>query len=176
MPSGLPEFLDPWRCADSEAEFTGLLALARFPRLRGLLSEADGHVTFRLRFSRDLARRAVVRGDVRARLRLICQRCLGPLEHTVEETFTLALVQGLDEMHRLPDRYEPLLAVGEIVRPLELLEDEMLLALPQIPTHPVGECEPDGVSSTGAEGLDDEATGESRPFAVLAGWRGRSRD
>ena len=173
MSGALPERLDPLRCVDYERRLAGTLPLAALARLKGELADAAGELVYRLHFSRDEERRAVVSGEVRARLQLVCQRCLGPVAHDLETRFTLALVRSLDEARRLPDRYDPLLMSAATIRPAELLEDELLLSLPQIPMHRPGECEPQA-AMTGLEpgGDRDEA---SSPFAVLADWGGRSR-
>jgi uncharacterized protein len=134
------------------------------PRLAEALMDTDGEASFRLRFSRDGARRAVIYGEVRASLKLVCQRCMGLLEHVVDLTFTLAPIRVIDEVRLLPDRYEPLLVADERVRAWEVIEDELLLALPQIPSHPAGECEPPGKAASAGE-QDSEV---SHPFAVLS--------
>jgi uncharacterized protein len=52
----------------------------------------------------------------------------------------LAFVTGIDEGDRLPDRYDPLLVTNHLIRPRDLIEDELLLGLPQIPRHETGTC------------------------------------
>jgi uncharacterized protein len=49
----------------------------------------------------------------------------------------LAVVQKYEEATRLPDTYEPLVIDGAQFRPLDFVEDEIILALPYIPAHPV---------------------------------------
>jgi uncharacterized protein len=172
MSGVLPELIDPLRCVDSGAELAGSLPLSALPRLRAELADVGGDLAYRLRFSRDEERRAIVTGEVRARLHLVCQRCLQPLEQGVETSFALAPIQSLDEASRLPDRYEPLLLSAAMVRPAELLEDELLLSLPQIPMHRPGECRAEEASSDGEpRGGSCEAP---HPFAALAGWERRS--
>jgi len=168
----MPELLDPWRAVAADLGFAGTLPLSRFDRLRDGLADADGEFHFRLVFSRDSQRRAVVRGEIKARLSLICQRCMGPLDHDVDVVIELALVSGVDEAITLPEHYDPLLVTGEPIRPADLLEDELLLALPQIPMHPPGACDL-RCPRTGAKAEAEEA-GETHPFAVLAEWKRNS--
>jgi len=101
-----------------------------------LLAEPTGTVQFELEFFRDAHKRYCVRGRVWGRLRLVCQRCLEPVEVTLDSAPLLALVRGHDEATRLPGEYDPLLVGGVPLHPLDLVEDEILLALPQIPVHP----------------------------------------
>jgi len=64
-----------------------------------------------------------------------CQRCLRPMEIRIDETISLNLVQGLDEAERLSDGHDPLLVGNDGVKPLDLVEDELLLAIPHVPRH-----------------------------------------
>jgi uncharacterized protein len=135
------------------------------PRLRDVLCETDADAEFRLAFRRD-GGRAVVTGEVRARLALPCQRCLGPLVHQVDAPVSLALVSGMDEARELPERYDPLLITEPLLRLADLIEDELLLDLPQIPMHAPEEC--------GARQADTgagRAPERENPFAVLAALR-----
>lgn len=165
MSSQLPDQLDPWRAVDSRSVLTGRLPLSSLPRLQGLLLDTSGDVSFRLAFYRDEERRAVLRCEVAATLRLRCQRCLEALDHVVDTGMELAPVSGMEEERRLPERYDPLLVSAGSIRPRDLIEDELLLALPQIPMH-----EPDVCASTAPE-VDAATTqsGTTSPFAVLAG-------
>lgn len=116
-------------------------------RVVPLLADPCGEINYQLAFSRDDLGRALVRVSVNGLLRLHCQRCLDILEWRIEERALLALVLGLDEAARLPDRlpdapngYEPLLIDASRLRPLSIIEDEVLLALPAIPRH--ADCAP----------------------------------
>jgi len=167
--SPLPDHVDPWSAADSGTVFSGRLPLSSLPRLREFLVEGAGDVGFRLAFRRDNGGRAVVSGEVHAGLVLRCQRCLQPLAHRIDAGIELALVSGIDEADRISDGYDPLLAVDRLIRPRDLIEDELLLGLPQIPRHEPGACRmqaPDRPSPV-QEQPDDRV----RPFAVLAAWK-----
>jgi uncharacterized protein len=159
---------DPWRLAAQGGTLTGRVALASLPRLAPALvgpSDAD----YRLAFHLDTEHRAVVSGWVRAELTVRCQRCLEPLTVAVDSQFELAVVRGLDEAARLPDAYEPVLAEDGWLRSMDLVEDELLLALPTVPLHEAGTCTGQ-LSAAVADGRTNEA-GASQPFAVLAALR-----
>lgn len=172
MSSTLPDLLDPWRAIAARAEFAGTLPLSRFSRLRDGLSDTGGELRFRLVFSRDSERRGVILGEIGARLSLVCQRCMGSFDHDVDSLIELAIVSGLDEARGLPERYDPLLVTGDPIRPADVLEDELLLALPQIPMHPLGACDlPCRRADVDAASME---TGEVRPFSALAEWNRKS--
>lgn len=164
MSSTWSDLIDPRRAADTGAKAEGAVPLAELRRLAPLLLDATGEAHYRIGFSRDGSGRAVVRGDVRTRLILRCQRCLGRMEHEVAASLSLAVVAGLDEADGLLEGYEPLLVTEGRIRLCDLIEDELLLALPQIPRHEGGSCaEPTAVPVP--------EPGPEHPFAVLAHWR-----
>jgi len=164
MSSTLPDLLDAWRAADSRSVLTGRLPLSSLPRLRPLLLDSAGDVAFRLAFSRDEEQRAVLYGEVTASLSLRCQRCLEALDYRVDGKMALALVTGLDEGRLLPEKYDPLLVSERLIRPRDLIEDELLLGLPQIPMHDPDACGTDIRQM--AE--DQDQARKPNPFAVLA--------
>ncbi len=128
----------------------------------------EGELEFQMAFYRGEKRRACVRGTVRATVRLTCQRCLQAMEQELECEFNLALVRGLDEAAGLPEEFDPLMPEENVVRPLDLIEDELLLALPQIAKHGVDEpCGQD--TSWDAEPVQDEEQNQQteNPFQVL---------
>ena len=160
MSTELPLFIDPWRAADSGGAFSGRLPIAGFKRLAGLLADASREAVFQLRFSRDEAGRPVVRAAVQATLLARCQRCLESVAVKVDARILLAVVSDLVSARQLPEGYDPLMADEGLVRPIDLIEDELLLALPQIPRHAPGAC---------SVAIEQRAPrGRENPFAVLA--------
>jgi uncharacterized protein len=158
----------------------GSVALADLPRLREILVgaalDAAAPAAFEIAFRRDEVGRPVVLGWVRALLPLECQRCLGVVEHSVDAPIRLMLMQGPNLAQDPPEPYEALPVTDDRVRPAELVEDELLLSLPQIPMHPVGVCQtalqtsgPPGTERSGAP--TEVAADRPKPFAVLAGWK-----
>ncbi|WP_295880765.1 YceD family protein [uncultured Thiohalocapsa sp.] len=171
MCDALPQSVDPRRLAELQRELAGTLPLSRLPRLAQLVlsdpTAEPGCAAYRLAFRRDASGRDLVQGEVTATLRLRCERCNGVLELPVASTFTLAVVDGLDEAARLPEDYEPLLPEEATLDPATLVEDELLLAVPTVPRHPVGACS--APAYTEPEGDASPASGEPSPFAALEG-------
>lgn len=132
--------------------------------MRALLLDTTGDVEFRLAFSRDEEHRAVLHCEATAILKLRCQRCLGEFNHEVGTSTVLALASSIDEERRLPERYDPLLVSEIPLRPRDLIEDELLLALPQIPMHTLDVCT---MQAQEMRVADEQPSGAS-PFAVLA--------
>ena len=66
----------------------------------------------------------------------------------------------------LPPEYEPLLMPDDgMLRPAELVEDELILALPVVPVSPEAEAVERDFTPTAEE------TAQANPFAALAGWK-----
>jgi len=166
MSQPMPDLVDPWRLAALGKRFSGRIPLAKFPRLGDLLLDQDGDAVFELRFEMDERGRACVRGRVETSVRLECQRCLEPMVFAATAAISLALVESLDEVELLPDEYDPLLVESGSIKPFDLLEDELLLALPQVPVHLDGSCS--AFASADGRPADGRSSRPRNPFAVLA--------
>jgi uncharacterized protein len=108
-------------------------------------------------------------------VKLTCQRCLGELKEELDVPIAWALLRsvgdcddlGLAEVPGIPDHLEPLpLGEGDI-HPLELIEDELLLAIPLVPMHRAGECQAEIPVSLNDDEIGASSTSQ-HPFAVLA--------
>ncbi len=93
-----------------------------------------------LYIGRDAGGVLYLEGEVQGVLHLICQRCLGRMEFPVQRSFRLALVHSEAEADRLSDGYEPLLLEAERLIVRDVIEDELLLVLPDFPQHGAGEA------------------------------------
>lgn len=167
----LPEQLDPWRSAERGLSLSGVVPLREFPRLQDLLLVAEGEAAYQIRFEPDHRGRALILGAVIAELVVECQRCLGPLSLPVDAALRLIAVRGLEEARGIEEPFEPLLVEEGVCSPLELIEEELLLALPHVPLHAEGTC---GVPAGSAEGAvaPESPVGEpASPFAGLADFK-----
>ena len=121
-------------------EYRGGLSIIGMQRLVESLADTDvPELQVRLHVGRDAGGVHCLEGEVQGVLHLICQRCLGRMEFPVQRTFRLALVHSEAEADRLADGYEPLLLEDERVVVRNVIEDELLLALPDFPHHSAGE-------------------------------------
>lgn len=167
MSGVMPLRLDPLKAADRGLSLQGEIALASLERLAPLLLENDGDVSCQFAFYRDENGARKLRLSYRAELVLSCQRCLGPVKQLVEGESLLHLVDA-DVQTENPD--EDVLLVGtEEVYLADILEDELLLALPLIPRHAtLEECEPDAthwLQPDDEKGTIEAQTGN--PFDIL---------
>ena len=129
-------------------------------RLHGVVLN-DAPVHYVLNFARDAQGRAVIHGVVETAVELTCQRCLQPVSVPIHAELALGVVQDEAAAKKLPDSLEPLLLGDDPIRLADLIEDEILLALPVVPRHE-HVCVPAHREHEGAEGADN-------PFAALRG-------
>lgn len=162
----LPVHIDPIRMADTRRLFQGEVGLAEMPRLVEALQDDDGKVSVSLEFGTDEEGIRVMRGRVEAQVTLICQRCLEPMHHQVDNQFALGLVRSETEAEELPSHYEPLLLDGKPLFLRDVIEDEMLLALPIVPRHSSQECE--AQMESGETEAEQDGGERDNPFASLA--------
>ena len=97
-----------------------------------------------------------------ARLGLVCQRCLQPVDTAVQAQRSFQFVAGEALAADIDaDSEEDVLALSRTLNLIELIEDELLLALPLVPRHP--SCPQPLKPPQDAEPFDERAN----PFAVL---------
>ncbi|MCK8516490.1 YceD family protein [Methylonatrum kenyense] len=167
---GLPAFIDPFRLAAAGGRLNGRLPLAIMRRLGEALLDQSGEVRVALQFDRHQDCHGQVVGQVEARVRMRCQRCLRPAELELLVPVSLGVVRSESEAERLPHELEPLLVGDDRYRLSDLVEDELLLALPVVPMHSENatECVP-GTMEFKSEGATESGAADTeRPFDVLA--------
>ena len=171
-----PERIYPLRLAHHGETLVGCTGLEQMPRLVEMLHDAAGRVEFELRFGCDDGGQARVLGRIGVRLVVLCQRCLEPMGVDVERQVRLALVRGDAKAAALDATYDPLLVDDQPISLPGLLEDELILAMPNFCRHPRGACEmPRGGNAVergdrSGERQDADAAGESgqeNPFSAL---------
>ncbi len=146
--------------------FEGDIALSELTRLRELLhpDQADVEtrkVAVRFEFVRNEFDVPVIQGQIEASLMLECQRCLQPLEMPLALEIRL-MVDASEETLRLSS-VETLYSEDGYVDINEVVEDELILALPLVALHQDTACnEHWQVSAATAEIAEKE-----NPFSVL---------
>jgi len=137
MSAALPLIVDAWRMVTAQRVFEGWLEFSAMPRLAAALASSDGRCRYALEFGRDSLGHGFVELQVEAALPLICQRSLERFELPVRVQQRLGMITEEAQEAALPEGYEPILLDAEgNVRPLDLIEDELLLALPAVPVSP----------------------------------------
>ncbi|WP_313913648.1 YceD family protein [Tahibacter sp.] len=156
--------MDAWRMVSARRSFNGILPVALLPRLTDALAAPDGTIAYDIEFDRDDLGIAYIALRAQGELTLTCQRTLEPFAMPVSIDTRLGLITREEEEAGLPAGYEPLLLESSELRPAEVIEDELLLALPLIPVKP-GLEESDLHWSTDPE--QTELPQRPNPFAAL---------
>jgi uncharacterized protein len=121
----------------------GVVDPADLPRVADRLATDAGaaRLAWRLVGGRDAQGRPALTLTLAGSVPLVCQRCLQPFAEIVDQSTELLLARSEAELARLDvDEIEVVLAI-ELLDPLTLVEDELLLSLPFSPRHADGQCE-----------------------------------
>ena len=163
MPEDGSKLSDVAVLADEAAQVDVVVPLAGLARLAPLLVSTTGTARGRLGFERD---RGHVVADVAVdgELEVCCQRCLAKFMLPVRSRSRVALVRDEADVESVPGDLESALAPEGRIHLRDLVEEELLLALPGAPRHTVGECAT-AVTSQDATVAEDSV---QRPFAGLA--------
>ena len=132
--------IDPIRLAGQHQTLSGHIALQDFRRLGQVVVDASGQVEYSLDFTKDEQGQAVVNGRIGAKVMLECQRCGQAVEIALDLTPHLMVVRSDDQAKQVPRDYEPLLVGAAPLTLVDVLEEEILLALPMVPRHIEGQC------------------------------------
>jgi len=129
--------IDGFEFASAGAAQHGVLPVASFRRLRDLLASDAGEVAYEVEGARDERGRPSLRVKVRGALQLRCQRCLEAMAHSVDAESLLVLAATQAEIDAEPADVEgpDRVVGGRDMRVADLVEDELILALPYAPRH-----------------------------------------
>lgn len=153
--------------ADRGIALKGTVSAARMTRLSALLEAPAGEVQVDLSFDRDEQGISAMHGHYRVEVALMCQRCLEQVVLELDAECDVGFVASDEAAKNLPRHYEPVILDDEALDLHELIEDELLLALPVVPMHPMGTCQhPQGYQPGDAE--PEEEAEKPNPFSVLA--------
>ena len=165
-----PRRLDVAALAAASAELAGEWPLHGFARLAGatLPAPPGSIVGWKARGERAMLVGAGIRPalaiDAAAEVTLECQRCLQPMHLPLTVSRRIFFVDGEEAAAALDlDSDDDVLALPPTLDLHQLVEDELLLALPVVPRHEVCEV------PLSVAGSDDAAEAvQEHPFAALA--------
>lgn len=170
MSGSLPSNIDLIQLADQDTHLSGVIPLRQMKRLLTYCRSDKGDVSVELALSHDRGRDArVMRGEVATEITTTCERCLEPMTLALKNRVDLLLLTpGQENLEELDD----VLIVSGPVSLTELVENELILAMPMIPKHAPDQCAAaklagDSDSRPGVlrPGQDDS---KGSPFAGLA--------
>jgi uncharacterized protein len=171
----LPELVDHRKLANRAGIIEGVMPVSRLSRLVEILSDTVGEVRVKLEFRQSDFRGTHVIGESTANVALICQNCLKQFIYELECEVSTAIVSDealIDEVEQVDDF---IVVKDKLVAVIDLVEDQLILAVPMIARHPE-DCpeneflQHDLLSEGSVEVVEDENEENEtyRPFADLA--------
>lgn len=154
-----PLIIDSGEFARESLSLNGEIALRDLQRVLGSVQSDAGAIRYALQGGVDKLQRRYLRLSVTGEVSLLCQRCMLPFVFAIDSDSLLTLFDNevdIDAASEQDEALEGILASGE-QSVVDLIEDEILLALPLAPKHDV--CASDGNS--------DSVAKKPNPFAVL---------
>lgn len=169
MSRDYPDWVDPWKAAEGRRSFAGSMPMSRMRRLLPLLDPPVGEVRFSARFAFYEHEQVAIELIVEAELPLICQRSLARYLEPVHREVLLGVIGAPAEETLLPGHYEPVLVEHGKLALQDLVEDELLLGMPQVPRNPaVGEVRVSTADWPVTEHPEQQEPAARKPFAGLA--------
>ena len=150
-----PGLIDGLQFARAAETLAGTLDSSRLPRLAEMRCATTG-LRYELRGRTDAEGRGWLQVWANGTLTLECQRCLGPLTFPLALRSEFLLAESERDIEAADDDIDRVLA-GKAMDVCQLIEDEVLLALPMAPKHEQCDGRRDGAQA-------DRAS----PFAALA--------
>jgi uncharacterized protein len=169
MSGGGLKLHDVRKLADARASFDFDVPLRELSGVPPEVGGSGGRVRAQLRFGREQGF-AIADVSLDAQLQLICQRCMAPMPLTLHARSPVLVVESEREDEDAPAGWETFLAPEGRLSLTGLVAEELLLALPIVPLHELGEAcaavESPAVD-TRAPKAAEESGGTLRPFADL---------
>lgn len=158
----LPVYIEPVSFAEKGKHFTGSVHLNQLTRLSKDVLDQSGTVEVNVAFKKG-ENHPVLEGNVITTLVLECQGCLGEIELSIDRNFTLGFVSSIEQADDLPSGCEPFIMGDEKIAVNDLIEDELLLAIPDFPRHSHN-C----VVISERNNQEQQGSQSNNPFSVLA--------
>ena len=171
----IPERVDHRKLANQAGLIEGTLPIQCFHRFGEMLVVREGDVYLRLEFSGGDFGSTRVNGSAATEVCLVCQNCMKQFRRQVSCDIALQVVSDESKLERLSEGDDAVVAPDKIISIAELVEDELILAMPMISRHEEGQCLETDYEQQGIVLQEVQETQETqetqttyRPFADLA--------
>ncbi len=136
----LPKELDPVKAAKAHQSFEGKLPFAKCERLQEL-ALSGSEIAYKWSFFLNQKSQSLAELTLSGAFQLKCQRCEKPMHFELDTFIAMQVVETEIQAEKLPLEVQPLMLNQEhLCNTLEILEDELILALPMIPMHEEKDC------------------------------------
>jgi len=158
MSRDYPDWINTDKAAQAKRIYRSRVRGEELRRLDGLIVEGEGsEIEFEIAFDLDEQRQVVADVETHGKVCLQCQRTLKTFRQAVRSQSRVAIVADERQEAQLPADYEVRLCPDQRLEVLDLVGEEVLLALPLVPVDPDSEPLPDQTPSSDTH----------RPFEAL---------
>ncbi len=180
MSRDYPDWIQPERAAQARRQIIGSMPVKAMTRVVDLLdmphAEEDGTdgvdiepMNFDVQFWRDEQRNVRVDCELNGQVPMLCQRSLKRYWQPIRSASSLVVIESESALSSISEDLEPKVCPDGKLKLMELIEDELILALPIVPLDP--NTEP--VEATEDFEQQPPEQNEDNPFAALAELRKR---
>lgn len=131
----VPGLLAVRKSVNAEAVFSGRIKAENLPRIHTAVSSLCDSFEVVLAFMKSETNKACVEVKVKGLIGLECQRCLQPVDFFVDTDSTLVFVPHDEEAKSILKNAEPWVVSDDQLNVHDMVEEEILLALPIIAMH-----------------------------------------
>ena len=131
--------VDPVVLASRDERIAGNLPIQSFTRLSSLLQTSDGNVQVRIVFGIGENDHPLISGDIQTKVAVLCQRCLQEMPLELETEFRVIALESDSEDGAEHGLFNTVLSEHGEIDLYELIEDELLMAMPMAPMHASGD-------------------------------------
>ncbi|MDO6426936.1 MULTISPECIES: 23S rRNA accumulation protein YceD [Thalassotalea] len=161
----LPITIDPYKSAQRRLVCEGFFESSEMNRLLAACESCSEQIHVNVAFGVDELGLITISGKGSVPATLTCQRCTESLESTLLIDFVFSPVKNQEAADELPSYYDAIeLDENGEVNLRELVEDELILAIPLIPRHDQQDCQSPADSVWGKLPEEQE---KPNPFDVL---------
>ncbi len=166
----IPHRIDPILYADQRKTIEGEIPLSSMHRLLNVVLGVDETIAMKMEFSEGPHGFPLVTGEFSTTVKLPCERCLDIVDiPLIGQINTLLLPNGavFPEISEAIECYE---YEASYLKLSELLEEELLLAMPLVPKHvDISLCNQDMIASLATNSIPENVaeSQQENPFAIL---------
>lgn len=164
----IPDYVDARKIFAQQAFLEGTIPVSRMSRFCDLVVATQGDVQVAMKFLLDESHRRIIEGTLDTQAKVICQRCLEPMQIALHDEFRLAVVESESKSASLPKSLDPWICEDIKLVLAEVIEEQLILCMPIVSYHDTNCIEkltfeasqnkPDGTA---------HGAGKPNPFDVL---------
>ena len=158
--------IDPLDFVQNAGIHHGKIPVDALVRLHDYLFDQEGELIYQISGQFDKHEKPSLHLEIKGKIHLNCQRCLGKLSHMVDLQTFLVLVKTEAELDQADedDTADAILAIPDM-DVVSLIEDEVILSLSISSRHAEGECSIQELDSINDNLISK--TQSAHPFAAL---------